>query len=371
MFRVSIRKFRVNKSGLCHVDIELRHNGRQSFIDTGFKVRPDQFRKGKVINHEAANEINEQIQIKLAELIKRSIRVQNKQILTATELKNIITQSDNAPDNLLKNTFEKRIDEAINSGSRSSKNLYEYSMRLLFEFSPGVNFEQITPGFLREYERWLKSEKVIKQNTIAIAMTYLRSVFNIALDNEQITNYPFRRFKIKRQKSEPKPLTIDQLRSIYSNDNFSNQLFMLSFFLIGMNMKDLLFLKKSDYNGERIIFDRFKTSRHYSIKVYPEAASIIDKFSGSMLLLNFMESRKDYIQFLKKINNSLPAGITSYMARYSWATIAASLGISRDIISHALGHGLSTVTDGYIDYNIELVDVSNLKVIEAVLNKKP
>ena len=40
----------------------------------------------------------------------------------------------------------------------------------------------------------------------------------------------------------------------------------------------------------------------------------------------------------KKIRDILFPGITSYYARHTWATIAHKIGISKDVISLALGH---------------------------------
>jgi integrase len=64
--------------------------------------------------------------------------------------------------------------------------------------------------------------------------------------------------------------------------------------------------------------------------------------------------------------HELPFRFSTYSARYSWATIAAGIGISRDVISHALGHGINTMTDIYIDFDVEKVDQANRKVISAL-----
>ena len=57
--------------------------------------------------------------------------------------------------------------------------------------------------------------------------------------------------------------------------------------------------------------------------------------------------------------------LTSYWARHSWATIAASLDIPKDTIAHALGHGGNTVTDIYIDFDQRKVDEANRRVLES------
>ena len=67
----------------------------------------------------------------------------------------------------------------------------------------------------------------------------------------------------------------------------------------------------------------------------------------------------------------LEPAITSYWARYSWATYAADLDIPKDTISEALGHSHGAkVTGVYIKYNRDNVDAANRKVIDYVLNGK-
>jgi hypothetical protein len=63
--------------------------------------------------------------------------------------------------------------------------------------------------------------------------------------------------------------------------------------------------------------------------------------------------------------------ISWYYARHTWATIAAELDISDDIIALALGHGKKTVTDIYIKRNLKKVDDANRKVIDYVNNYNP
>lgn len=59
-----------------------------------------------------------------------------------------------------------------------------------------------------------------------------------------------------------------------------------------------------------------------------------------------------------------------YHARHSWAGIAARkpVGASKSLIAQALGHGRITVTDTYFDYDNELVDDLNRRVLDLLKN---
>ena len=47
----------------------------------------------------------------------------------------------------------------------------------------------------------------------------------------------------------------------------------------------------------------------------------------------------------------------------------AELDIPKDTIALALGHGGSTVTDIYINYDLRKVDVANRQIIDLIVKK--
>lgn len=147
--------------------------------------------------------------------------------------------------------------------------------------------------------------------------------------------------------------------------------FRLSFYLIGINMADLLALTPDNVQQGRIVYTRRKTHRLYSIKIEPEAQTILDTYKEERLLLSWAENCEDYRHFANRCNNNLGtirAGLTTYWARHSWATIAASLDIPEDTIALALGHSSAhTTTAIYIERRLSKVDAANRKVLDLFL----
>lgn len=145
--------------------------------------------------------------------------------------------------------------------------------------------------------------------------------------------------------------------------------FKLMFLLIGINTVDLLTTATIE-NG-RVVYIRAKTHRPYSVKLEPEAADIIARYPSSRgHLISLGDGLKDYRGVTYRMNEALKSvlpGVTTYTARYSWATIAASLDIPKETIARALGHGGHSVTDIYIDFDQRKVDDANRRVIDWVL----
>lgn len=243
-------------------------------------------------------------------------------------------------------------------------------------------FDDIKVAWLEDFDDFLA--QTCCANSRAIHMRNIRAVFNNAIDNELTTNYPFRRFKIKGEKTKKRNFDVQTLRDIFNAEvepwmERYRDFFKLSFMLIGINTVDLCQLREVK-NG-RVDYVRAKTHKDYSIKVESEAMVLIDKYRGEKQLLNFLDTTKHYRLFnnrltygLRKFKEMLNKERTNeietlsmYWARHSWATIAASLDIPRDTIAAALGHGGNSVTDIYIEFDMRKVDEANRKVLDWVL----
>lgn len=99
---------------------------------------------------------------------------------------------------------------------------------------------------------------------------------------------------------------------------------------------------------------------------------LIQLYKGKKYLLKFMDNIGSYLEFVKRTNNNLRKlkgfeDITTYWARHTWASIAFEAGVSKDVISLALGHSNGVkVTDIYIKYDLSKVDEANRKVIDYI-----
>jgi integrase len=162
---------------------------------------------------------------------------------------------------------------------------------------------------------------------------------------------------------------------------------MLSFYLIGMSFVDLCHLKPADIQDGRVMYKRKKTGKIYNIKLTEKATVILDYYRDhphhSPYILPIIPERaigdkeKEWYwaaegfkycnKYLRKIavQCGITDKITTYVARHSWATIARSLGYSKDIIAEALGHEYGNkVTGIYLDYySNEVIDEVNERVI--------
>lgn len=279
-----------------------------------------------------------------------------------------------------------------------TKEIYEATISRLRKFAgegfEKLDFEDVTREWLASFDTFL-SRTSPSRNARNIHLRNIRAVFNEAIDDGVTTWYPFRKFKIKGERTAKRSLSVEQLRAFLSypaepGPERYRDMFKLSFLLMGINIVDMAGLRDGDLRDGRICYHRAKTGRLYDIKAEPEAMEIIGRHRGSGHLLDILDRYTDYRDYARRLNENLRRigpfsregqggrktysplfpGITTYWARHSWATIAASLDIPKETIAHALGHGCDTVTDIYIDFDMKKVDEANRRVMDWVLYGK-
>jgi integrase len=367
------------------IKARISHNGKVRYISTPWYIEPKFFKDGKIkSNYTGQSNLN-------GALI--SLEKEYNNIIAGIGL-DIYSMDINSLVSRLKakkqhgssftSYMNYRIEQLKKEQRFSYANSYQVTADHLQSFHKSdIDFKDISVSFLRDFERHLRLVNKSKVNTCRIYLNNIRAVFYHAIDNDIIKGdiTPFRKFKIEQEKTKPRPMDIAELKTLLKlrsgltkRQQRAIDIFFLIFYLIGINLKDLLYLKPVNIYKGRLEYKRFKTGRDYSIKILPAAREILDRYQGKKYLLSFMDEKEkispgrlpeadhDILSQINKLlktiaeKNELKFKPTTYSPRYSWATIASGLGIPRDIISHALGHGIDTMTDGYIDYDLTAVD---------------
>lgn len=386
---------RAKKDGTFPIKLNVYHNS-QILIRTEFTATPDTW-LGTQYSKDAQNYKPKNVAIRS---LKNKI---DTLIILLDESGKLKRMSDKALkeqiEKVLKNNsatpkkFIDYIDDFVATKSKQNTiDCYLGTKSKLIAYDEGCAFDTMTKKWLEAFDKWMEASGM-KVNARSVHLRNIRSVFNYAIDNEDTELYPFRKFKIEREETRKRSLTIEQLVTLRDFDCEDYQkeyrdIFMLMFYLLGINGIDL-FNVKQVVNG-RIEYKREKTGKLYSVKVEPEAEEIIKRYAGVGFLLDIMEKTSgNYRKYMmamnrglgrigpferkglggKKIRETLFPDLTSYWARHTWATIAAHLDIPKETISAALGHEIgSPITSIYINFDQKKVDEANRKVIDFLNN---
>lgn len=308
-------------------------------------------------------------------------------------LRKVITGEETKKERLtLADYVAKYAETKTNEGTRG---LYQLTERKLREFDGKATFDTVNTAWL---DRWVAANAKMSVNGFSIHLRNLRSVFNWAIDNEWTDKYPFRRYKIRSERVAIRNISVEELRTIRDWpvedwQEIYRDLFMLTFYLCGINPVDLLHLTKSDMKNGRIRYKRRKTGHLFDIPVPMPAKEIIDRYGGQKWLLRPLDEYSNYKDFcshwnlaLKKIGTSekvadkvgrrrkveytpVVEGLTIYTARYTFASIGAELDVPRETIALCLGHSWADVTSHYIAYNPKKIDGAVQRIVEYVGEK--
>lgn len=392
------------KDGTYPIKLSLTHKGKTVFVGIDIAVYDDQWSGGLIIDHPKASGLNKVIRAKLIqaenEIINLSASGQINRLSVAQLKERIFSDGEQHPGDqvTLIDHFDKYISRIKNS---RTKEIYSATKSKISQYRPDLPLSEVNISFLKSFDLFLANSCGV--NSRSIHLRNIRAVLNDAIDEEIISlvNYPFRKFKIKKEATRKRSLTIDQIKllrdyPVQDHQRKYRDLFMLSFYLIGINAIDLLELRHSDYSNGRIEYKRAKTGTLYSIEVLPEADELIKRYAGENYLLNTMDHYTNYRDFISRWNETLKEigtlewimnraklaihqkknkkkitplfpDITTYWARHTWATVAASLDIPKETIFAALGHKIgSEITSIYIDFDLKKVDEANKKVLKAI-----
>lgn len=381
---------RMDAKGTAVVKIRLIKDRVAAYISTDIRLTPDQWDSelGLVVKHPRAKNLNVFLANELLQV--EDILMQNHEefrTLSATEVMRQV-QAQRNPEKLgaPKDLFYPFAVKFMESKEKTrTKEIYAATLSRLKDYTDyydELRFTDITIDWLKNFDKFLQRYSP-SANARAIHLRNIRAVFNAAIDEELITHYPFRKYKIKTEETVKRSLTVRQLARLflYEPKPYAEKyldMFKLMFYLIGINTVDLAGL--TEIRSGRIEYHRAKTNRLYSIKVEPEALEIIKKYIGEKdKLLNVFEDRDTYQSFGRLMNLALHdigkemdgrsrvktfTNLTTYWARHTWATIAAELDIPKETIAKALGHGGREVTDVYIRFDDKKIDKANRQVID-------
>ena len=411
-----ILKHHLKADGTYNVKIRITHKNEKRYIDTDHYVTEKQLSKNMaikdpIINRKvnqkiddyrvAISELGEKLEFFSAEALRDYLCNKNTEI-------NFIQFCD---DHIRQLRKDKR------DGTASNHTTVRNSLADFFKREK-ISILEITAVMLKSYERFLRGKRTMTRvNQLGKEVTTdsngltdsglhnhmrdLRTLFNAAREkfNDddlgiiKIPHYPFKKYKIgSPPETEKRNIAIRQIKMIRdcqtkpgSRAELAKELFMLSFYLCGINAVDLYYCTKENINKGRLDYNRSKTedrrkdNAFISIKIIDEAKPLLDKYIGVLSARYTTSNGLDTalskgLKQLRKITG-IP-DITFYWARHTFANSARNdCRMSVDDIALALNHidNGHRITDIYIAKDWKIVDEVQFSVISLLAksqNKK-
>jgi integrase len=280
--------------------------------------------------------------------------------------------------------FAAKIERLEKDGAIGNMLNYRTAIRSIESFAGSrIAFDSITADWLKRYEKYLLGEDK-SYVTVSMYIRCLRAIMNEAKKSGILkeSQYPFGegKYKIPVGKGRKLALTLQQIKSIknYSDGKETTEryrdLWFFSYLCNGINFGDMLQLKYGDIDGDVIRWYRAKTINTSEKKekieavITPGMSAIIEKYgnpdkSADKFIFPYLKGgespikcKKIIMDVIKRTNKRLKTignavginGLTTYVARHSFATVLKRSGTNVAFISESLGHSNQKTTQNYL-----------------------
>ena len=273
-------------------------------------------------------------------------------------------------------------------GKDRTAGTYTSAMNSFMTFRKGKRtfLNDMTDEEMQLYQSWLRNNGC-GRNTISFYMRILRAIYNRAVERGLIDDeHPFRHVFTGYEKTKKRAVSVSIIRKIKELDlpegrkslRFARDIFLFSFYTRGMSFVDIAYLKKDNIRNGFLVYRRRKTGQQLTMKWEPAMKKIAERYqSDSEYIFPIVsggdDDRRKYNSAMVRVNKALktigtmlhlPAPLTMYVARHSWATAARVSNIPISVISEGLGHDSEETTQIYLaSIDNSVVDKANSRII--------
>lgn len=363
--KLAVLKHTKSKDGSYKIRISIGHRSETHYIVTPYSVNAlSEFDNGIVVRVPNAHEINIKLRNLLNDYEERLERIDSPEDYTCKELRDLLkSMRTHSSKVTFKQVSEQYQKELIEDGRGSYAGMLQNSLRLFFEFTGGdVFLSEISTITISEFERWLK-RKGVSQTYISMTLSMTRTIINRAIRMQLVTYdvHPFTYWKRPADPERELDISVEDVRAIrdaqprLKKQRIARDIFMLSYYLGGINLIDLL---EIDFRGVSVFeYTRHKSrnmklsDKRISFTLQPEAKELISKWMNrntGRLDFGYKFSYKNFLAYVTRSIKSLAKDIDIqdyrkvcyYTARKSFVQHGFDLGISLEVLEYCIGQSV-------------------------------
>lgn len=338
--------------------LALTHRGKVRYITTEYKVDDlFQFEAGKIVCRKDAKIMNQRLDYVLSEYREKLDSIPNKEIYTCSQLKEILANKQKlTQQTTIREFMEARIESLRKKGRNSYADMNTYTLTKILAIIGDISLQSISVTTIDKFNLGMYG---LSNASKQMRLAHLKACINEAIRDGLVKYeiHPFAYTKIPKAPSRMLDLTIDEFVRIrdlvtrHKKLSLARDLFLLSFYLGGINLADLV---EADFTGEQMKYVRRKTANKKQgektivFSIPAEARPIIKKYIKKNGKLDFgykftYKNFQRYLnQCLKKLKDHLniQSNISYYSARKTFSQFAFDLGIRTEIVEYCLGQSM-------------------------------
>ena len=369
------RKKQLNKQGAALVQIEAYLNGRKIYLTTNVYLHPEEWDHdtSQVVQHPHANDLNAMLYEKILELQQAEIAYWRKGVSPSLlDLKNAVKHHVTADITFL--NFARQSVQMSDRREGTKQNIYA-TLRRMKDWRGDVEFRDLDYRYLTGFEAYLRSLGLMT-NSVGKHLRNVRTLINEAINQGymSLADYPFRQFRIRKEKPEHRVLTVPELQKLerLQLNRKSRQRVLDSFLFCcytGLRFSDYTQLTDDSLVLQRgkawLVLTSQKTGARQKLPVYllfdGKALDLVEKYE-TLPKMNRIGCNADVNRTLKEIvtQAGITKRVTFHTARHTFATQLLGQSVPITTIQRLLGHTSVKTTQIYSEVLDDTL-VSDLK----------
>lgn len=348
------------KSGKHKIRIAIGHKQETRYLVTRFNIDDlSQFKDGQVVGIPNASYVNMKLRSILNSYQEALDRISTQSYTCAqvveylSNIKQGVAPFSSASTDYIIN-MEKE-------GRKSTAELYRRTCRYFNDFIKlDVMLDGITPRTIKEFDIYLKNEKNLNPVTRGTHMAHLKAILNQAVRDKKVSydTHPFEYYEKPEGNIRELDISVDEVKQIRDSTpkekslRMARDLFMLSYYLGGINLIDLMQFNFKNRDTIEYIREKSKNTKKgdkkTSFSIPEEAKLIIKEWMGKNGKLNFGYKytydnfRKFVTKEIKRLaeNIGIESHVVYYSARKSFVQHGFELGISLETLEYCIGQSM-------------------------------
>lgn len=342
-----------NKDGNYPLAIRIIKDRKPRYIYVGHYIKEadwDEQKQRVKKSHPNSTALNNLLAHKLAEATGKLIDLETKKDdTTSRTIKETITAKNSSSFFVQARIY---LENIKTSGRYNRYVSEEPRVRRFKEFLNGkdISFREITVALLNKFRAWLKGTHSISERTVMNYFILIRTIYNQAIKAHAADPkyYPFGRDRIviKNPDTVKIGLSVEEVKKLeemdLSKDSYQHQarnVWLFSFYFAGMRVSDVLRLKWSDFQNDRLFYSMGKNNKAGSLKIPDKALAILKQYPK--------ENRKHNLVFpeLEVVEDMSDLYIVQRRISFSvknlndaLSKVADSAGITKKLTMHIARH---------------------------------
>jgi integrase len=355
------------------VRLAVSHNGATRYIVTDIKIDSNQFKNGWIVRRDDAAYLNSKLRDLIVSYQKMIDAIPYVDSYSCSELVDSVKNGDSSTRMTLGELVHEYLKTTINLASKDS---IKGEIAIVVDII-GSNKRLTSLNAATMNKMYISLSKKYRPNYIRLLLAHLSAAINFGIRLGYFRGEnPLRSVKKCSPTIKDSWITLEQLKQIRDADLKSltdrkrRDLFMLSFYLGGINHKDLMKINFGKC-GDVLRYERSKTQHSSNTRIEftipDEAKPIIAKYitpSGKLNTIKMSASMS-----MKSIRNQLGIdNLCFYSARKTFAQLAITSGVQSTVIDYILGHtlNLNNMLMRYVYVTPEMATKALRKVLDLL-----